>query len=174
MCFPLCVQVRSELQLDFAQNKMYVPTALLPILLGAGAFAWKLPRNTTGPQCKVVPGDAAWPCLDTWAQLNASVDGRLLRPAPPGAVCHPDHRAYNATQCPRLQSAWMTHQFHAEHPISNMWNNWNGDCCLPNASMPCTGTGYPVYVINATTAAHVQAGVRFGESPLAVFLTHRS
>lgn len=42
-----------------------------------------------------------------------------------------------------------------------MWNQYNNDTCLPIPNTPCSGAGYPIYVVNASTPAHVQAGVRF-------------
>lgn len=40
-----------------------------------------------------------------------------------------------------------------------MWNQWINDTCLPDADYPCSGQGYPVYVVNASSA------VGFGELP---------
>ncbi|KAF2164919.1 hypothetical protein M409DRAFT_24821 [Zasmidium cellare ATCC 36951] len=37
----------------------------------------------------------------------------------------------------------------------------NNDSCLPNASAPCSGLGYPVYVVNATSADHVKLAIDF-------------
>jgi hypothetical protein len=43
------------------------------------------------------------------------------------------------------------------------WNQWTNDSCLPQESAPCSGDGYPTFVINATTARYVQQGVKFGK-----------
>jgi FAD/FMN-containing dehydrogenase len=63
--------------------------------------------------------------------------------------------------CPSVQREWETIFFHVDNPISSAWNNFNNDSCLPIASDPCSGEGYPVYVVNATESAHVQAAVKF-------------
>jgi FAD/FMN-containing dehydrogenase len=42
-----------------------------------------------------------------------------------------------------------------------MENNWNNDTCLPIATYPCSGQGYPIYVVNATCAEDVKKGVDF-------------
>jgi hypothetical protein len=43
------------------------------------------------------------------------------------------------------------------------WNQWTNDSCLPQEGAPCSGDGYPTFVINATTARYVQQGVKFGK-----------
>jgi hypothetical protein len=44
-----------------------------------------------------------------------------------------------------------------------MWDNWANFTCFPDPELPCGVGGYPAYVVNATTAEHVKAGVDFGE-----------
>ena len=122
------------------------------------------------PTCKSVPGSPSWPSAESWHQLNASTGGRLLQPAPPGAVCHPGQPTFDAAKCPAVESGWRLYDFHQADAISSMWNQFNNDSCLPNASYPCSGQGYPVFVINATTAQHVKLGVDFGQ-PLASHMT---
>lgn len=135
-----------------AKFRSYLPLAAI-ILSPAGA----------APSCKAVPGGEGWPSPEQWAALNQSVDGRLLQPTPPGAICHPGHAAYNAAACPATQAAWFTEPLHANDPVSSMWNNWNNDTCLPDPALTCSSAGYPVYVVNASTAQHVKAGVDFGQ-----------
>ena len=122
------------------------------------------------PSCKAVPGTRGWPSSQDWARFNESLAGRLLQPPPPGAVCHPGQASYNAAECPAVQAAWSTYEFHQANPVSMDWNQWTNDSCLPEQSAPCSGQGYPVFVVNATEARHVQLGVQFGENqqPLVV------
>lgn len=78
-------------------------------------------RRSYGPNsqfCKAAPGTADWPSQTTWAQFNQSLGGSLLRPAPPGAVCHPGQPSYNAEQCPITAASWSTYEFHSNDPIS--------------------------------------------------------
>ena len=139
----------------------------LAVLLPAISVAWS-PFGAVAadnrPACKSTPGTASWPSVDSWNRLNVSTGGRLLRPTPPGAVCHPGQPTYNATKCPDVQSGWKVYEFHQADPVSSMWNQFNNDTCLPNASYPCSGQGYPFFVINATMARHVKLGVDFGKS----------
>ncbi|KAK0737580.1 hypothetical protein B0T21DRAFT_383523 [Apiosordaria backusii] len=113
--------------------------------------------------CKAVPGTPDWPSPASWARLNESLAGRLLQPPPPGAVCHPGQPTYDAAECPNLISNWSSLDYHHTNPISTYWNNWNNDTCLPYQGYPCSGQGYPLFVINATTARHVQLGVQFAK-----------
>lgn len=118
-------------------------------------------RHSKSPVCKASLGSPDWPSLSQWAALNTTVSGRLLKPSPPGAVCHPDQPSYNVTECSVVLNGWYTLLLHTENPISSVWDNWNNDSCLPTLSSPCTGEGYPVYVINATCKEDVKAGVDF-------------
>jgi len=113
--------------------------------------------------CKAVPGAPGWPSSQDWAHLNSSLDGRLLQPVPPGAVCHPGQPSYDPTECAAVNASWSTYEFHQADPISVDWNQWANDSCLPREGAPCSGRGYPVFVINATEARHVQLGIKFGE-----------
>ena len=118
-------------------------------------------QASPSPYCKASLGSHDWPSISTWATLNHTLSGRLLKPSPPGAVCHPKQPTYNKTVCPALQKEWMSIFFHQDNPISSAWNNYNNDSCLPEAGTPCSDEGYPVYVVNATSSAHVQAAVKF-------------
>ena len=111
--------------------------------------------------CKVTPDSPNWPSISTWRALNDTVSGRLLQPPPPGAVCHTSQPTYNAAACPAVQEEWQSIFFHQDNPISSAWNNFNNDSCLPVATAPCSGKGYSVYVVNATTPEHIQAAVKF-------------
>lgn len=111
--------------------------------------------------CKNVPGSLGWPTPSEWDTLNETLSGRLLRPPPPGAVCHPGQPTYDAELCPTVQGLWGNTTFHADNPISTDLNNWNNDSCLPWLEYPCSGEGYPIYVVNATRAEHVRIGVDF-------------
>lgn len=55
--------------------------------------------------CRYLPGDAEWPSVDEWNQLNTSVSGRLIAAVPEGHVCHDP--TYDETACAALQSNWI-------------------------------------------------------------------
>lgn len=116
-----------------------------------------------GKTCKAYPGSPDWPSRDQWIQLNGTIEGRLLQPLPPGAVCHEGWPTYSADQCPVTAANWSVYEFHTENPISIMWDHYANFTCLPDPERPCSVSGYPAFVVNATTAEHVKAGVDFGE-----------
>ncbi|GAW19589.1 hypothetical protein ANO14919_090770 [Xylariales sp. No.14919] len=112
--------------------------------------------------CKAFPGTPTWPPEETWTKFNQSTGGKLIKPgAPPGAVCHPGQPTFDADQCAIVTAAWGTYDFHASNPVSNMWQQFNNDTCLVNPDYPCSGEGYPAYVVNATTAKDVKLSLEF-------------
>jgi len=114
------------------------------------------------PQCKAVPGTSSWPSASSWAKLNTSLSGGLIKSVPPGGVCHPGQPNYNNASCAEVATLWYTSwPFYENDPVGNAYPNWNNDSCLPSPLVPCTDNGYPVYVVNATTAEDVKAGVDF-------------
>ncbi|KAI1472378.1 FAD-binding domain-containing protein [Daldinia caldariorum] len=149
-------------------------TVSLRLLALASAFAYSdaFPGNskTTGRHdpvaaaCKAAPGSPDWPSADTWAQFNQSTGGKLLRAAPPGAICHPKEPTYNAAQCATISQEWLTYDFAQDDPVSNMWNQYNNDTCLPDPNAPCSPDGYPAYVVNATTARDIKLSVDFART----------
>lgn len=127
------------------------------IILATANNAWYKTNST----CKPIPGSPNWPSEWAWDQLNRTLSGRLFKPSPPGAVCHPNQPTYNNSTCPTIQAEWLTAAFHTEDPVSNVQVNWDNDTCLPYPNDPCSGEGYPVYVVNATCVEDVKAGVDF-------------
>jgi hypothetical protein len=112
------------------------------------------------PNCKAVPG-RGWPSDAEWAKLNYTLSGRLLKPSPPGGVCHPDQPTFDAASCPAVQAGWNTTVWHTDNPVSSIVNSANNDTCLPEPTDPCSGEGYPIYVVNATCPEDVKKGVDF-------------
>jgi FAD/FMN-containing dehydrogenase len=120
-----------------------------------------LSSGAAAQDCKAVPGSAQWPTPDQWSKLNETVEGRLFKPTPPGAVCHSDRPEFDEKACEAITKAWETHEFHTLDPVSTLWNQWNNDTCLPDPKLPCSDAGYPALVVNATSAQHVKATIDF-------------
>ncbi|KAI1378991.1 FAD-binding domain-containing protein [Hypoxylon crocopeplum] len=131
-------------------------------------FFSRQPRAESGQEyagaCKAVPGSSGWPSEETWAKFNQSTRGRLFGAAAPGAVCHPGQSAYNAEQCAVVTAGWSTYTFHENDPVSNMWEQYNNDTCLPDPNTPCSTGGYPSYVVNATSAHDVKLSLNFART----------
>lgn len=154
---PTCGRLVSALQL--ASSVLAVTAGLTPSTPSLDSR-----QENRAPSCKAVPGTPSWPSTRDWNRLNESLAGRLLQPTPPGAVCHPGQGSYNPTECEAVRKGWPTYEFHQADPVSVDWNQWTNDSCLPFENTPCSGQGYPVFVINATEPRHVQLGVQFGEN----------
>jgi hypothetical protein len=119
----------------------------------------------TGPRCKAFPGDASWPGEEDWSRLNETLRGALLNPLPPASVCYRTSPNYNTDACAFLVYNASQTTFYLDDPLS-IANYWpQGNTCLPSltATGICTRGGYPVYVVNATSVAHVQAAVDFAK-----------
>ena len=129
--------------------------------LALGALLSFLNPNAAGTSpryCKPIPGSPGWPSTADWQALNRTVDGRLLTASTPGAVCHPSSASYDNVSCASTRFDWTSSSWHAEDPVSS---DYNDDTCLPDARAPCSLMGYPAFIINATGAADVRAGVQF-------------
>jgi hypothetical protein len=123
------------------------------------------PASNGGPaKCKAIPGSPDWPSDADWGNLNAAVSGRLLRPNPPAAACHRGWAGYSAAQCALVSEGWRDSDWHANNPTSNMWQNYNNYSCPPDASAPCSTSGYPLYVVAAREAKDVKAAVDFART----------
>lgn len=114
-------------------------------------------------KCRAVPGSEDWPTAEKWAALNETVSGRLIDPVPPAAVCHESMPQYDRFDCENVKTQWKSSWFHSEDPVSMEFQNWTNDTCLPDVDAPCSGAGYPAYVIDAMVAEDIQAGIKFGE-----------
>ncbi|KAK1967827.1 FAD binding domain-containing protein [Colletotrichum sublineola] len=119
-------------------------------------------RGSTG-ECKYLPGDAGWPSADAWARLNETVGGRLIATVPLGSPCH--GAAYNATECARLQDAWLFSEVHMDSSSSVMAPLFANASCDPFTpkDVPCTLGNYVAYAVNATGPADVQAALAFAD-----------
>jgi hypothetical protein len=124
--------------------------------------AYPFTTATQAQSCKNVPGSPGWPTLSEWSAFNQTTGGRLIIPHAPAAACHQGQPEYSMAICAQITDSWDSSQWHSDNPVSNDWQNWNNYSCLPDPSLPCSVDGYPTYVVNASTAKHVQLAVNFG------------
>ncbi|KAL7764154.1 hypothetical protein ACKLNR_005299 [Fusarium oxysporum f. sp. zingiberi] len=111
--------------------------------------------------CKTYPGSSDWPSHKAWSRLNDTLDGRLFAPVPPGAVCHKGWPSYDKDTCPRVAEAWKHYDLHTQNPVSLIYDQYSNWTCLPDKSYPCSGSGYPAYVVNVTKAEDIKIGIDF-------------
>ncbi|KAI0191937.1 FAD-binding domain-containing protein [Astrocystis sublimbata] len=139
--------------------RVFTCRSILISLLAIGDAASASPRKDEA--CRSFPGDTSWPPVESWIQFNQSLGGKLNNPSPPGAVCRRGQSAFDADKCAAVTAGWSTYGFHQGDPVSNMWQHYNNDTCLPDPDAPCSGAGYPAYVVNATTANDVKLSLDF-------------
>lgn len=129
-------------------------------------FFFDQAAGASNQTCKAVPGAANWPTVATWNTFNKTLNGVLLAPHPPALVCDKSRaQTYDEQLCDDVSSNWQYSAFHADDPVSIDWPNWQDDGCLPygwyNGSSVCNLAPFPRYVVNASTANHVAATVKF-------------
>ncbi|KIL88659.1 hypothetical protein FAVG1_07906 [Fusarium avenaceum] len=117
--------------------------------------------NIPSKSCKAYPGTSDWPSRNTWSRFNDTLGGKLLAPTPPGAVCHKDWPTYNKDTCSNVATAWKKYDLHTEDPVSLIYDQFSNWTCLPDADFPCSGSGYPAYVVNVTKPEHIKIGIDF-------------
>lgn len=153
--------LQSSLKVFITPKMQLAKIGLLPLLQTFFHFSSSFsPVQAESVTCKATPSDASWPTTSQWASLNRTLSGRLLHPLPPASACHPAYPGSNES-CAEIAAAWSTFNFHQNNPVSTAWNNMNNDSCLPDSSAPCSGLGYPVYVVNASSANDVKLAVDF-------------
>ncbi|KAL4903830.1 hypothetical protein BDW74DRAFT_179422 [Aspergillus multicolor] len=135
----------------------YYLKLLLPVALALPSSA------ASHGRCRYLPGDTNWPTESEWSELNATVDGHLIKTIPLGSPCHDPN--YHAAECDYLQVRWTNPELHANSPSSFGAPLFQGQACDPftNRSSPCELGNYYVYTINVTSAADVAAGLAFAQ-----------
>lgn len=58
--------------------------------------------------CHYLPSDPEWPTDQEWAQLNASVNGRLITASPLAEVCYGFDS--DSAACARIRDSWTLTQ----------------------------------------------------------------
>ncbi|KAF5620589.1 isoamyl alcohol oxidase [Fusarium tjaetaba] len=142
----------------------------LPALAVVGAF---VTSGYAEDQCRCIIGESCWPSTETWASLNSTVDGHLIRYIPPGAVCYKAHSSYNPVACEAVIKQWSESKFHSSDPAS-LHTEWANAGCTPvyengtsiygdaqAGERGCSNGAIPTYVVNATTVYHVVAAMEF-------------
>jgi hypothetical protein len=118
-----------------------------------------------GSECRAYPGTPEWPADEEWSRLNSSLDGALLKPTPPGAVCYPGP-SYNLTTCASLLFTAGSSRFFIDDPLTVLTSWPTGNTCSISLSPAgnCTQGGFSVYVVKATTVRQIQAAVNFARN----------
>ncbi|KYG41232.1 hypothetical protein M433DRAFT_8115 [Acidomyces richmondensis BFW] len=123
-----------------------------------------------GPDnCKLFPGDAAYPSQLEWAALNLTTGGALLQPVPQAHICYANGTGNvpDPSGCSSMTEEWTNPFFQEGNPIEMTTPIYQGMTCQPpdiyNHTY-CTQGGYPLYVIKATNVAQMQLAVNFARN----------
>ncbi|KAI0248046.1 hypothetical protein BJV78DRAFT_1132054 [Lactifluus subvellereus] len=110
-------------------------------------------------RCRNQPGDPGYPTAADWSALNNTLRGRLLNVVPSAKAC---------LELGCTEAQWESGIFRQTIPGSMNVHNWEQDygpppeLCLRNGTT-CAQGNVPLYAVNATTAEHIQAGIRFAQ-----------
>ncbi|KAF2849786.1 FAD-binding domain-containing protein, partial [Plenodomus tracheiphilus IPT5] len=138
----------SALNFDWERNQLTDIEAFSNSAIRFGSL--ESPVVEEQEECRIVPGDVDWPSETTWALLNDTLGGALLKPRPLASVCYYG-ADYNAAKCEQLRNNWKGMNLHSCTPTS-----------YPNST--CTQGGFPIYVVRATTVKHIQIAVNFARN----------
>ncbi|KAF2841763.1 FAD-binding domain-containing protein [Patellaria atrata CBS 101060] len=119
--------------------------------------------GTSETFCKRIPGDADWPGLDAWSQLDRQVDGRLIAAFPLAHVCHDP--TYSETACTRLQQGWGFPDTMVPQPAEFMATWFQNQSCTPFTpkSTPCNLGNHVSYSVNVSSVQDVAKGLAFAQ-----------
>lgn len=144
----------------------FVTGLILPSLALAGPTAHHIRKHKptqAADECRCLPGDACWPTVQEWQQLNKTVDGRLVATVPIGSPCHDPH--YDEAACKKLQDEWLLPQTHLPSSSSLMQPYFANQSCDPftDQETPCQLGNYVVYSVDVAEPKHVASALKFAE-----------
>ena len=119
--------------------------------------------SSANENCYNLPTDSQWPSAKSWAGLNSSTYGQLIKTVPAGHVCHdPD---YDQHACAAVRQQWTMVDGRTSIPEAVYETSFAGDACDPFGprSTRCDVGGYARYSINVTHPDDVSAGLKFAK-----------
>ncbi|KAJ7205651.1 FAD-binding domain-containing protein [Mycena rebaudengoi] len=112
-------------------------------------------------RCRNIPGSAGYPTTAAWNAFNSSISGHLVKAVPSAKYC----ASLPAGACTDAQ--WNSALFRSKIPGAMNQVNWEQgydlsppSLCLRNATT-CGQGDVPTYAVEATSAADIQAAVKF-------------
>ncbi|KAH6655228.1 FAD binding domain-containing protein [Truncatella angustata] len=123
-------------------------------------------RYANSTTCRYGPNDKFWPSNQTWATLDQSVDGRLIKSEPIAQSCYPGDN-FDLADCDYVTKMWSDQDFMTTNPIGRPYP-YNITCAPVNytsGDVPtsCSLGINPRYAVNATTRDHILAALKFSQ-----------
>ncbi|KAI0061851.1 FAD-binding domain-containing protein [Artomyces pyxidatus] len=112
-------------------------------LVGAAQY----PLSSVTQLCRNQPGDPGFPTRLHWSELSAELEGRLI-------PVYPSAKACRELQC--TDADWVSASYRVVIP-----GEMHAVCPPIDNGTVCGQGNVPLYGINATTASHIQTGVKF-------------
>lgn len=156
-------QSRSNL-LDYLSTFTFDKTVVAQNTAKDVSYDLKGPDN-----CKVFPGDKAWPSDALWSGLKQVTLGAVESHKPMARVCYAnDTGSVDEAACQALTSGWTDVRTILPDPIEVMSPTLQGLSCQPpdlfDKNGMCLQGGYPVYTLTAEHVAQVQLAVNFARN----------
>ncbi|KAL8285839.1 hypothetical protein RB601_005990 [Gaeumannomyces tritici] len=136
---------------------------VIAALSGLASASTRVPPRSPAGNCRCLPGDECWPSTSAWGKFNSTVSGRLIATAPLGSVCHEPN--YDEAKCAAVRAKWTNPELHIVTTSSPMEPFFANQSCDPftDKNLPCTLGNLVSYSVNVSTAAHVQAALKFAQ-----------
>ncbi|KDQ07937.1 hypothetical protein BOTBODRAFT_38376 [Botryobasidium botryosum FD-172 SS1] len=131
--------------------------SLLSFVSAAIALSYHAPHCTAGDYC--------WPSATSWARLNDTLSGRLIRSLPAAAACHDPY--YDAAACDAIRTNWTDPNWRSDTPGAyqdTAWENGDEPCYIDGPqNVTCQQGLVPYYTAAVQSVEDIQAAVRFAK-----------
>ncbi|KAJ2980526.1 hypothetical protein NQ176_g2581 [Zarea fungicola] len=126
-----------------------------------------LPVAHATSNCRCTPLSDCWPSETTWSEFNSTIGGTLIRNEPIAKPCY-QGIGHDSEKCQDIALNWSDSAWLAKFATGYSYPLI--ERCAPiNASLgfqhypQCDLGNFPAYTVNATTAEHVAAGIKFAK-----------
>ncbi|CAG8051302.1 unnamed protein product [Penicillium olsonii] len=133
-------------------------------LLAIGVLAATTSANAKFCRCQ--PDQRCWPSDDSWARLNSSTDGNLVKVTPYALPCHDP--TFNEAECTIAKTNSNSSSYRSSDPGALQWSNWEAwpekdeQCYIETSkTTPCKQGRIPLFSVKAQEAKHIQEAVNF-------------
>ncbi|KDQ14470.1 hypothetical protein BOTBODRAFT_342903 [Botryobasidium botryosum FD-172 SS1] len=135
---------------------------IITIQLLAALDVWSSTQQSAS-RSNCIEGSSCWPPASSWAELNRTLHGHLVRSLPPAAPCHSSY--FDADACSTARNNWENATWRAIQPGAyqdTAWENGDEPCYIDDTiEAPCQQGHVPYYTAVVGSVEDVQAAVKF-------------